>query len=1707
MTTKPAERTRPEDDTKTTETTHAPRGAAHGRARLRAAGNALLASAVALIAATAIAAAPAHAAAEEGLVTVDTEATTPAPEVPGVPANFSISGVHHAENYDVVLSWDDPDDPSIDYYEIMTDCKFDCVFERLPSTTAATTSHTLTGYSYGEGIYGTTYHFMIRAVNETGPGEPTALLTYAANAPPTSTSSQTPAAPSGFTISGVHRPGNYDVVLTWDDPGDASIDYYEMQHYGIVGESSEFERVASSSAATTTHTVTGIAYHDPPQAFRVRAVNEHGAGTASAYIVYSAAAPPAPPLEAVTGLSASANGNLQTITLTWDAIDDPWIAYLEYRYRLPDGAEGDVGWRDWSLTSGSLTSFTKDMSIHISRYGNGPWRFQVRPLSNSGRIGPESEVASVTVPPHTAVLPEKPAGFTYEVDGRNITWSWDDPDNPDITGYDIYLPHRDKWTELPGSSASTTSFGTSNAYPGYAVERKVRARTAAGAGPESETLSVIIPKAPREFVATPGDGEVTLTWTAPGHAGITGWELRTAAESTPWTDDGTGWAAIDGADAETASHTVTGLDNGVLYRLQLRAMSGAVAGMASPVAEAQPSVPLEVRMTGSVPQGKGGPSEDLSLSRSPDQTQGGGCPAEVSIEFLDADGNAVAVDALAATDFTVTNGSAGTPAADADGLGWTVPVRAAADKGGLLRVRLPATAHWQAAEQVFHIRGASVCVPAARWELASLWVDDLFVSPSFTSTTTSYTSETTDADAVVLAEAVYADATVTVTPEDADEEADGHEVALAEGETRIEVTVTPGDGSAARTYTVTVTREEAVLDPGVLTGFELVDASTDRDLGAVTDGGTVSVSAARIYGIRVGVKDVIIAGFKAYPEVGSVVLTLAGPGETDTHTQTENVAPYSLYGDAPGGASGRAEHGRALAAGSYTLTATAYAERGGAGEVLGTLTAAFTVEVETPLTGFVLLDASDQSKVAALADGAEIDLGGRSGGSFAIRANVASSATVGSVRLSLSGAKTASAMENLAPYSLWGDHDDGNGGRALDGAALPAGTYALSATAYGGARGEGETLDTRSVSFEVLAPAALSVADARAEEGTDAALDFEVALDRSSTGTVTVAYATADGTATAGDDYTATSGTLTFAAGETLKTVSVPVLEDDHDEGSETLTLRLTSPTGATIADGEATGTITNSDHMPEAWLARFGRTVTGQVLEAVEARLTAPRQAGARMSLAGQTLPSWRAQGPGGAERAGAESRAAMTACLARTGPDSGSVSGLGGHRTARFGAHGGLEPLSRALTRRDLVAGTSFALTGGSAGGGGFASLWGRGSMAGFDGREGALAVDGEVATGLVGADWASGPGSGAGGWTAGLAVGHSTGTGGYRNGGCDQSEGGNCAGGIEGTVTGVYPYAGLGLTKRLSAWAAAGWGSGEVTVTPEGQAGMTADLTMSMGAAGLRGEVLVPEDGNGLALAVKGDARFTRTSSDAVRSGTGNLEAADADAWLVRAGIEGSRRFVLGSADNGASVTPSFELGLRRDGGDAETGLGADFGAGVAFADRKHGLAFDARARALLAHEAGGFREWGASASLGWDPRPHTARGLSLTLTQSWGAPPSGGMDALLSRETLAGLAANGDTGGFEASPRFQGEVGYGLPAFGGGFTGTPNLGFGLSESARDWRIGWKLGPADARPLDFQLSLEATRREPANDPGSGSAAGSGPEHGVMLRGSVRW
>ena len=149
---------------------------------------------------------------------------------------------------------------------------------------------------------------------------------------------------------------------------------------------------------------------------------------------------------------------------------------------------------------------------------------------------------------------------------------------------------------------------------------------------------------------------------------------------------------------------------------------------------------------------------------------------------------------------------------------------------------------------------------------------------------------------------------------------------LGAGDGRAEVTIVDNDQTSAA---------PAAGNP--LTGFELVDATAHLDAGAVDDGATLTgIDPAKLYGFR--------ANVASGAELKSVRLELSGPGPDDRVARTDNDEPYALHGD-----SGGHEHGAALAAGSYTLTATAHSEKDGGGSELGTLSVEFTVAGE-PLT-------------------------------------------------------------------------------------------------------------------------------------------------------------------------------------------------------------------------------------------------------------------------------------------------------------------------------------------------------------------------------------------------------------------------------------------------------------------------------------------------------------------------------------------------------------------------------------------------------------------------------------------------------------------------------------------------------------------------------------------------------------------------------------
>ena len=256
------------------------------------------------------------------------------------------------------------------------------------------------------------------------------------------------------------------------------------------------------------------------------------------------------------------------------------------------------------------------------------------------------------------------------------------------------------------------------------------------------------------------------------------------------------------------------------------------------------------------------------------------------------------------------------------------------------------------------------------------------------------------------------------------------------------------------------------------------------------------------------------------------------------------------------------------------------------------------------------------------------------------------------------------------------------------------------------------------------------------------------------------------------------------------------------------------------------------------------------------------------------------------------------------------------------------------------------------------------------------------------------------------------------------------------------------------------------------------------------GLRGELAASVVG-GFGLAFKADALWVRTSSDGVDGPGGNLAATDAAATRLRAGLEASRGYRF---ERGLSLQPSLEVGLRQDGGDAETGAGVDIGGGLIVSDRLTGLSADVRVRMLLAHQDAGFSERGLSVAFSFDPTPSTPLGFLAKVTPSWGGQASGGAQALWGRETMAGMAQGGGASG----PRLEAELGYGM-AVGGRLVGTPRFGIGTSEYGRNYQLGYGLTLFESGVMSFELGVDAHRRE--------SVGQQGAAHGVQGRLTARW
>ena len=353
-------------------------------------------------------------------------------------------------------------------------------------------------------------------------------------------------------------PGNRQVMLSWVQPsGGAEVTHYE---YELDGSGTWI----STGSTDTDYTVRNLT-NGQPYTFKVRAANSAGQSAAS---TASASVTPATVPGAPTGLGATVSD--QRVDLIWTApASNGGQSITDYEYE--QGGSGT-----WISTGSTATSYM----VHNLTNGQ-PYRFRVRAVNSVGAGA--ASAASPNITPATE--PDAPTGLSATVSDQEVDLMWTAPASnggAPILRYEYELDFSGTWTSTGGTASSYTVTGLNN---GQFYTFRVRALNRVGAGLASSsqsatpTSTVVAPDAPFGLSATPGNGQVMLSWVQPsGGAALTHYEYEQDGSGT-WTSTG----------GKAPSYTVTGLTNGQFYTFRVRAINSAGASAASGSRSATPT--------------------------------------------------------------------------------------------------------------------------------------------------------------------------------------------------------------------------------------------------------------------------------------------------------------------------------------------------------------------------------------------------------------------------------------------------------------------------------------------------------------------------------------------------------------------------------------------------------------------------------------------------------------------------------------------------------------------------------------------------------------------------------------------------------------------------------------------------------------------------------------------------------------------------------------------------------------------------------------------------------------------------------------------------------------------------------------------------------------------------------------------------------------
>ena len=1599
--------------------------------------------------------------------------------IPDAPENLSAT----AGDGQVALSWDKPsNDATIGNYtyEVSTDGGDN--YSAIPDSDDETTAHTVMGLTNG-----TEYTFAVRAENDAGKGLAATV---------TATPIAVPAAPTALSATA----GATEVALTWDDPDDDTITGYQVSTDGgetfadIDGTDISENDTDNTLAYTVTDLTNGTEY-----TFALRAKNASGVGAAST--VTAPTLPAAP-----TGLMGT-EGEDRQVTLSWDDPDNNTVS--GYQVSTDGGTTFiDIEGSNAATTTHTVTVLSDGTGTGLT---NGTeYTFKLRTVNASGNSAASPDATATPLWP-------APENLAAALGDGQVLLTWDTGD-PGIARYKVsttYTSTGDTYLNTflsPGSGDQTTVLipGLTNRTDYTFTVQAVDTSGSTGTGLPSSVAAtpVPVPVLPANLSPTAGNGQVVLTWDDPNDSSITKYQVRSKVRNS---DDNTytDWAniAVTDPDAPPTTYTVTGLTNGTEYTFAVRAVNASGDGDASSVSATPIAVPNAPKNLMATPG-------DRRAALEWDTPSNGIIPI-TKYQYSTDDGTTF-VDIAGSSAATITYtveflSNPGTPLTN--GTEYTFAVRAVNDLGpGLSAIDSATPITVPAAPAISSVK------PGNR-QVALDWAN-----PN-DSTIARYQISTDDGTTYTTIEGSGA-ATTTHTVIVL---SDGSGTRLSNGTeymfaVRAVNAVGEGDASSANATPfdnpLTGSGKKVVAFEDTAYAFKAADFRFSGGENVVhvkitwlpkPKEGTLSLRGTAITSATLPQLTLAELGggqFTYMPPTDANGSAFASFGfrvnDGEPTTMTIDVTPVN---DAPTASDGTVSTDEDTA---YAFEAAEFDFSDVDGDTLDHVKITSLPETNqgtlwldgTAITGAVL---PQRVRLAELDDGKLIYTPpakgyGEAFASFGFKVNdgEADSALAYTITIAMGpvgGAPTASdktvfTFENTA-YTFkasdfgFSEADDtldhvkitslpetNRGMLSLDGTAITSAalprqvtqaelgdgqlTYRPPANVYGKAFAsfdfrvnDGEpatmTIDVVPV-LSVSFGGAVYVAD----EGGDEVV-VKVRLDRRAIVALTIPITIIPRGETVAADYqvdgldTSTdpgvAGTLTFGAGEDTRTFTIKAEQDD-DFDNETVMLGFGTLSAGAEAGEPPAATLTITDGGGVGMPTRF-RRLNDEILSkhALIIADTTNRAIGARMDEAcGQQAAAYR----------------------------------LAGGSTIYDTLQSNAPALADGtLTLADVLAGSSFLLAAddGLAGVGG-PVLWGRGDRHRLESKDSAFAWDGTVLTGQIGID-----GCPRDDLWAGLTLSRSIGEFDYT----DKTAQASVSGGYESRMTSVHPYLGWSSAQGLNLWATVGYGRGDIEIDDEQVGRQLSSTTLTTVALGASGPVLA----DGLLL-LKAEAMVAQVR---VKGNDDLIDKQRVHAQRLRLALEGSHEWALSS---GGSLTPSLELGLRHDGGDGAIGGGIEVGGSLRFQNPATGLTIEGRGRILTGQSD--YREWGLGGSFRYDPGA-AGRGLSVSLAPSWGETASG-VAGLWDQDVAALPSYDRTASDSGAQGRLEGELGYGLSAFGGQGLLTPYGGFSL---VGDGRHHYRIGSRFEMAWGLNLSLEGERRESAN-----AAA---VEHGVMLRGQIQF